>query len=446
MSKKVYLQIPEPCRENWDAMSPVEQGRFCNSCNKQVVDFSAMTDKEILKVLSQQSGSTCGRFVSDQLNKPLVAEVAPALKPYKFFLSAFIPAFLFAGKAVSQELLKGKVAVHRAPAPPPSLLTGAVIVMVPESITGSITLPNGEPAAGADVSIKGTKIATKADKYGRFSIMLPEGKPTATLQVSYNNYNTKELEVVKSNLKPLHIKLTAPERLIKGEIAIINDGRKGYNSVSTIARTKEVKGRVVNEDGEGLAGATVNCTATKQTAIADSEGHFSLHVSVDNPEADITTTFVGCEPVTQAINLAYNPANIIIEMKQAARLKDVVVVGYRNIECAVMMGGVSSVTRITKLDTANRIISKVFKNEMFKVFPNPANKASSINLTFKQAGNYALQVLDNAGRLYLAKEIKAEQGAPSSLLLPTNMANGTYYIKAVNSVTRKQFVDKILIQ
>ena len=117
MSKKVYLQIPEPCHENWDAMSPVEQGRFCNSCNKQVVDFSAMTDKEILKVLSQQSGSTCGRFVSDQLNKPLVAEVTPALKPYKFFLSAFIPAFLFAGKAVSQELLKGKVAVHQAPAP-----------------------------------------------------------------------------------------------------------------------------------------------------------------------------------------------------------------------------------------------------------------------------------------------------------------------------------------
>src|SRR4051794_9588563 len=99
MKKEVYLQIPEPCHENWNAMTALEQGRYCDSCKKQVIDFTVMDDKEILKVLSKQTGNTCGRFITSQLNTPMVEEVAPSIQPYRFFLSAFIPAFLFATKA-----------------------------------------------------------------------------------------------------------------------------------------------------------------------------------------------------------------------------------------------------------------------------------------------------------------------------------------------------------
>jgi len=47
MLKNIQLSIPKPCHENWDAMSPVEKGRFCGSCQKQVVDFSNMNDWQI---------------------------------------------------------------------------------------------------------------------------------------------------------------------------------------------------------------------------------------------------------------------------------------------------------------------------------------------------------------------------------------------------------------
>jgi len=33
MSKKFQLQIREPCHEDWDKMTPVDKGRFCDSCH-----------------------------------------------------------------------------------------------------------------------------------------------------------------------------------------------------------------------------------------------------------------------------------------------------------------------------------------------------------------------------------------------------------------------------
>lgn len=38
----IPLQINKPCHENWDAMTPNERGRHCASCNKTVVDLTAM--------------------------------------------------------------------------------------------------------------------------------------------------------------------------------------------------------------------------------------------------------------------------------------------------------------------------------------------------------------------------------------------------------------------
>jgi hypothetical protein len=40
--QKLQISIPEPCHENWHTMTPTQQGRFCNACAKEVVDFSMM--------------------------------------------------------------------------------------------------------------------------------------------------------------------------------------------------------------------------------------------------------------------------------------------------------------------------------------------------------------------------------------------------------------------
>lgn len=47
LKKRVHLRIPEPCHENWEDMTPNERGRFCQNCQKDVIDFTQATPSEI---------------------------------------------------------------------------------------------------------------------------------------------------------------------------------------------------------------------------------------------------------------------------------------------------------------------------------------------------------------------------------------------------------------
>ncbi|OXA90688.1 energy transducer TonB [Flavobacterium hibernum] len=69
MHKKYKLSIPEPCTENWDKMTPNENGRFCLSCSKTVIDFTEMLPEEIQHFFIQnQDKNVCGRIRKSQLD------------------------------------------------------------------------------------------------------------------------------------------------------------------------------------------------------------------------------------------------------------------------------------------------------------------------------------------------------------------------------------------
>lgn len=62
------ISIPEPCHENWGAMTPNEQGRFCGSCQKTVVDFTHFSAEDIQNYFAKHYGQkVCGRFKNEQL-------------------------------------------------------------------------------------------------------------------------------------------------------------------------------------------------------------------------------------------------------------------------------------------------------------------------------------------------------------------------------------------
>ena len=78
-----YLFVPQPCHENWDLMTPTEQGRFCQSCRKEVRDFSQMPVADILRVLQQApDNSVCGRIPASTLRESQLLATAAAQWPW----------------------------------------------------------------------------------------------------------------------------------------------------------------------------------------------------------------------------------------------------------------------------------------------------------------------------------------------------------------------------
>ncbi len=103
------ISIPKPCGEDWDGMQPSGCGKYCGSCEKTVVDFRAMADNDIIKIL-EEKGNVCGRFTYTQLDRPLLA--LPAKRKWllnpniKKMIAALIMTQAFIADSAAQQKKK----------------------------------------------------------------------------------------------------------------------------------------------------------------------------------------------------------------------------------------------------------------------------------------------------------------------------------------------------
>jgi hypothetical protein len=105
---KFYITVPKPCHENWEGMTPAEQGRFCGSCQKTVIDFTNMSDRELVAYFKKPAESMCGRFYPDQLDRE-VAIPKKRIPWLKYFFTVTWPAFmLFLKSCNSKERIAGR--------------------------------------------------------------------------------------------------------------------------------------------------------------------------------------------------------------------------------------------------------------------------------------------------------------------------------------------------
>lgn len=64
------IKFTYQCDNKWDEMIPQDNGRHCGSCNKVVVDFTQMSDRDIIQYLMKNT-HTCGLFKKSQVNRPM---------------------------------------------------------------------------------------------------------------------------------------------------------------------------------------------------------------------------------------------------------------------------------------------------------------------------------------------------------------------------------------
>ena len=225
----VSIRIEKPCHEDWDKMTPTESGKFCGSCRKNVTDFSAMTDNEILAFLEQHTGSMCGQLRGSQLNRAIVHT---RLSGKNYHLNTLFAALMVAGAtaAVSAQSTTGPANDYH-----PTVVidgkhpTGPVCIKVPEAkenrtisavVMDSIS---GTPVQFGNVTLKGTNITAECDEAGNFTLTVPDSiaVDSVTLMVHVPGYTWQWVTIAMKDLATTKtIEIALYEIMMKGEMII----------------------------------------------------------------------------------------------------------------------------------------------------------------------------------------------------------------------------------
>lgn len=215
------LSIPNQCGESFDSFTSTSAGGFCQSCQKEVIDFRDMTDGEILAYFAQNRGKTCGSFRPAQLktynahpqqHNRRVSNILGA-GVLSFSLFTFLP--FVNGQAQTQETITVSPVAQK---------TGVVVNSDQGyTIKGTLLTEDGEPIPGAVVLLKGTDRGMFTDDEGRFTF--PDLRPGDMLQISYFGYESLTYTVPPATSgNDRHIKLTQTIRMscpvIMGDVSV----------------------------------------------------------------------------------------------------------------------------------------------------------------------------------------------------------------------------------
>ncbi|MFY9243498.1 MAG: carboxypeptidase-like regulatory domain-containing protein [Polaribacter sp.] len=211
---KYQITIPKPCHEDWSKMTQTEKGKFCKSCNKEVIDFTNLSTSEISKkVLKEQN--LCGRFKESQLNTEI--EIIKKNNFSKIAAGVALVSAITVTEPLFSQTKKDSIENVNQ-------IQGKFI-KVNDSIEKFINIKgvikdNSGTLPGVSVFLKGTSIRTETDFDGNFSIKIPNEKGKSTiLVISYLGYHSQEIDILKIK-KPLVIEMKEDENVLE-EIIII---------------------------------------------------------------------------------------------------------------------------------------------------------------------------------------------------------------------------------
>jgi len=229
---KYRITIPEPCHEDWNKMTPTERGRHCAACQKNVVDFTTYSSRQLFAEISAGK-NICGRFHQDQLNRLIYEQPTKKSGVFQLALTSVL-ALLAANNskanhpetivlATSEKIINPEII--KEPAPQTDTLT----------ISGDVVLSSGlPPNTSLQVIILELPYETYTDKNGHFKIFVREkiqldsitlifypwaSKPQEMRVSTKSLYARKPLKVVVNNLHDTFY--------VTGAMAV--EDEKGYN-------------------------------------------------------------------------------------------------------------------------------------------------------------------------------------------------------------------------
>ena len=218
------ISISKPCEENWNSMSGKEADRFCSICQKNVINFEGVSEKEIIKFLELKNENVCGRFKINQIeeiNRILTKNMKRKINQKA--ASILIGTFLLGSScstnklATHQNYNKAKFEINNSISNQDSLINSIII--------GNIIDENKNPLPFVNVEVKKKKknkepIGTITDESGSFKLVIPKNNIYQNkMEINYLGYQSSYLQL--NQIENKEIEITMKETgIILGEVCI----------------------------------------------------------------------------------------------------------------------------------------------------------------------------------------------------------------------------------
>lgn len=204
---KTRVEIPKPCNQDWKKMTILEKGRYCESCEKTVIDFTNLSRQEIIRKLDGKK-EVCGRIYASQLTEINATKSKTEFYFAKWAMLLGLGSILGISEPVISQNIKPKIE-QREKSNWKSLLPKKAeknTIIIKGKVS---SLKNNFPLAGVNVTFKGTSIATQTDFDGKFSIEIPTNKLDNEnyLVFTYVGFESQKQRFYKKD-KSIDIKLT----------------------------------------------------------------------------------------------------------------------------------------------------------------------------------------------------------------------------------------------
>ena len=458
--QKIQLTIPEPCHENWENMIPGEQGRFCSSCAKTVVDFSMMSDTEVLNYFSTlQDAKVCGRALPAQLNRAITMPREPKKRLFWYWNYIVLFFMLFSKSNQSKAQTKGEVVT--IPIKPTctkalgAMKIAPLIKQTEHVITGKIIATDETPVPFATVMIQGTRTGVSANAKGLYSIKVKNGD---VLEFSSPGFERMQI-TVSQNVNNIVVKLQQPKILegvvvtalgIKGHARLLGSITVKSDTVKK-ADTTVIKTLPATQPqtlmGGMVKGVQVDLCNNGSTQVKLGRVRSGSHIDypllvvngVEYPMSYLATLNPkDIESVTvfksSATHLWDNPDNGIMSITIKKKGED---------NAKIVKGSIAKtfVNKIT--DTIYTVVNP----NTVRIYPNPIQKGNAfiVSLHLKQTGTINLQVTDASGIVLLKKQSTlTEKDTIEKIQTDVRWGSGVYFLTVFDSnnklINKKSFI------
>lgn len=225
------IEVKEPCNESWEKMHGDGKVRACAHCQKNVNFISAMSRKEVRKLVRRSKGQLCVRYIKrPDSNRPLFANDlvqivrrAPRLAAGVIGATISMATMTFAQGSIQPTKTTGSEKVSE-------LILDREPLAFPagnSSIRGTLIDPNGAVIPGVRLEVRneqgGQTRTVVSDSSGNYLITdLPKGKYTLTAEAAA--FVTKQFINIELNgnselLQDIPLEISS-EVLIVGALAV----------------------------------------------------------------------------------------------------------------------------------------------------------------------------------------------------------------------------------